>query len=234
MSSLLAAGYNLTSGQFNLLSKILYDDATGDIDADGALTVGTFVQLKDYAGSSPSPSVGGALWAEKPGSNDEIWFYDGTGTVNTRLLDTNYSLAGDVTGVPGSTSVDKLQGYAVQDHAPEDGEPLVWISDNVQYEPGIAGPLKISTYSHTLDSGDLKAGEIDINISAVTLLDVRLLDVCTYSPTAVLKSYSLVEMAFVLYVYIYSTTEVNVLLGEDAGVGDIINLIIGEVIRGEE
>lgn len=155
MSSVLAAGYSLSTAQWELLSKILFDDANGDIATEGALTVGTFLQLKDYGGSPPSPSIGGALWSEKPGSNDEVWFYDGTGAANTRLLDTNYSLAGDVSGTVGVTSVDKIRGYAVQDHAPEDGEVLTWVTGNSQYEPttpGAPGVHALGGSSHSADS----------------------------------------------------------------------------------
>lgn len=135
MSSVLAGGYNFTTGQWELLSKILFDDANGDIATEGALTVGTFLQLKDYGGSPPSPSVGGALWAEKPGSNDEIWFYDGTGAVNTRLLDTNYDLAGDVTGTLGVTVVGKIQGDQVYASiSPTDGQVLTWDNANSRWD----------------------------------------------------------------------------------------------------
>ena len=135
MSSVLAAGYNLTSGQMEILSKILFDDATGDIAAQGALAAGTFVQLKDYGGSSPSPSIGGALWAEKPGSSDEIWFYDGTGAAKTQLLDTNYSLVGDVSGLVGATVVGKIQGDQVYASiSPTDGQVLTWDNSNSRWD----------------------------------------------------------------------------------------------------
>jgi hypothetical protein len=160
MSTLLAGGYSLSESQWQILTKVLYDDTTGDITTEGALTVGTFVQLKDYGASSPSPSTGGALWVESPGGlNDEAWFYDGTGAANTRLLDPNYSFAGDVTGTSGALSVDKIQGYAVQDHAPTDGEALLWVAANSRYEPGTpSGPTVSHVRAYNNSSQSISTG----------------------------------------------------------------------------
>lgn len=50
------------------------------------------------------------------------------------------AVSGDLTlAATGAAEVVAIWGYAVQDHAPEDGEALIWNTGNSRYEPGEAG-----------------------------------------------------------------------------------------------
>jgi hypothetical protein len=59
-----------------------------------------------------------------------------TGTLASALLP---SLAGDVTGAPGTNTVTKLQGRAVSSAAPTNGYYLQWVSGNNDWEPQAGG-----------------------------------------------------------------------------------------------
>ena len=49
------------------------------------------------------------------------------------------SAGGDLSGTyPSTLTVTKIQGYAVQAHAPVNGETLIWVAGNNRYEPGVS------------------------------------------------------------------------------------------------
>lgn len=58
-------------------------------------------------------------------------------------------LFGDVFGGAKMTKVQKIQGRAVQDAAPSDGQALKWNTTNSQYEPGDIGYLNIPQNSQS-------------------------------------------------------------------------------------
>jgi hypothetical protein len=116
------------------------DRLTGTIygasaDFSTEVAVGSYLKLRtnrfslgDQGGSAPVGPGDGDMWYNDSG------FQVVDGSIYS-LLHSGTSFSGDVTGTSGAVSVDKIRGYAVQDHAPEDGEVLKWVASNSRYEP---------------------------------------------------------------------------------------------------
>lgn len=82
------------------------------------------------------------------------------------------SASGDLADSYPGPEVAKIRGYAVQDHAPEDGEVLKWVNGNSQYEPASPGGAPeahlMGGASHTTDSlanlnSKVTGGSLDFN-----------------------------------------------------------------------
>ena len=91
---------------------------------------------------------GGAAEWEAYDANDDGYILVGDG------IDINsVAVSGDVTlDNAGAVVVTALQGNDVQDHAPADGEILVWDAGNNRWEPGTASAM--GTYYAPLTNGD--------------------------------------------------------------------------------
>lgn len=76
------------------------------------------------------------MWAEIKRLHDELALLRG----------------GEYVAESGTTKA--LQGYAVQDHAPEDGEGLFYVAGNSQYEPKLVDPTETTT-DFTFNTGTL-------------------------------------------------------------------------------
>jgi len=61
-------------------------------------------------------------------------------------ISTDPTMGGDVSGTASAAVVEALQGYAVQNHAPEDGEVLTWNDSESRWEPQ-AGSSGASTWN---------------------------------------------------------------------------------------
>lgn len=80
---------------------------------------------------------GGAADWEAYGANDDGQILVGDGTdINSVAVSGDVSLTN-----AGITKVTAIQNYDVQDHAPLDGEVLVWSNANSRWEPGHAPPI---------------------------------------------------------------------------------------------
>ena len=103
-----------------------------------------------------SASAGSNVYACNPANT---WTVEGnslavtSGTVNQVLSSTGsniqwLSLSGDVSGAPGGITVGKLQGRAVSNAAPSNGQVLQWNSTTSQWQPS-AGQAGNSAYTFT-------------------------------------------------------------------------------------
>jgi len=83
-----------------------------------------------------------------------MYHYDEQNLSTALQIDAFVSHGGDVSGVYSALSVDKIQGYAVQDHAPTDGEALIWNTSNSQYEPATPGATvsQVRAYNNSSQS----------------------------------------------------------------------------------
>lgn len=99
---------------------------------------------------------------------------DGTliDTGDSRLTDSRNpdgSASGDLSGTYPGPEVAKIRGYAVQDHAPLDGEVLKWVNGNSQYEPASSGG---APEAHDLDSHlSCTIAELSADLTDATLID---------------------------------------------------------------
>lgn len=178
-----AVGLNLTSGQWQALSKItLGTDGSVKGEGDLSSSPGTGaesvlksdrIRLNQNTSAVSSPAAGD-FWLDRNTGSDRLYFYDSDGGVARGLIHDADQLSGDVTGALDSNEVTKIRGYAVQDAAPSDGDVLTWNTSNSQYEP--SAPSTGSTTTTLTNS----ATTSDLN-TALTNYDIVYLETGAYS-----------------------------------------------------
>jgi len=150
--ALLAAGYSLSDAQWELISKIIFDDATGDITTEGdvncvdvtatgqiqvgASTIIKTDRIKMYTNTgTPGTPLGGDIWYQEGLSVGVLSFYDGKASLSKQVLDDSCIFAGDVTGTVGATVVAKIHGDIVDTDAPTIGDVFQWNGSEWHQQP---------------------------------------------------------------------------------------------------
>jgi hypothetical protein len=95
------------------------------------------------ASNDPADSDDNALYTDRAGlgSSEQNWRgwaewgYELTLAVENLATNASVTLAGDVTGLSGTTVVERIQSRDVLDAAPTDGQVLTWVAANNQWEP---------------------------------------------------------------------------------------------------
>lgn len=136
------------------ISKIVYPngDAAAVYAVGDTVTYGGVTWYCTTAGATDTPSTSSTQWAP---------FDSGTAT-----------LAGDVTGAVGATTVAKLQGRNLASTAPSDGQAVVWDATGSTWKPGT-----VATGTPTL------AGDVTGLSSATTVAKIRGVNVAATTPT---------------------------------------------------
>jgi hypothetical protein len=127
--------------------------ANSGTPADATTTTKGIVQLAgDLSGTAAAPTVPGLAGKESTitaGTTAQYWRGDktfqtlnatavGLGNVNN-TADTAKTIAGDVTGTLGASTVAKLQNRTVASTAPSSGQSLTWNAGTSQWEPATVG-----------------------------------------------------------------------------------------------
>lgn len=149
---------------------------TGDVTSAGMATTVALVGGQTAANVAAGAVLANASTAANTFS--AIVRRDGSGNFTATTITANLtgnatgftgSLGGDVTGTQGATVVGKLQGRAVSATAPTNGQVLVWVTGNNDWEPGSGSTITSVNASGGSTGLSFTGGPITTGAGTLTL-----------------------------------------------------------------